>query len=160
MAEERYCPQCGYLNLAGRGACLMCYARIGQAGGGRQCPQCACEVFPTSRFCARCGEALVAGAQAPPATAAPATSTPPPGVPERQAQEVDETEEEEMFVPPSPGLLAEEGPPPLLASETGDGFSTPLPPPGTMELDDQEPAAKLASDFSGWELEAGEEKRT
>ena len=63
MAAGKFCPKCGYSNPAERGACLMCYARLDQSGGGRQCPQCSGEVADKSRFCAGCGTGLVEGVE-------------------------------------------------------------------------------------------------
>lgn len=41
----------------------MCYARLDQTGGGRQCPQCSSEVAEKSRFCSNCGTALAEGVE-------------------------------------------------------------------------------------------------
>ena len=64
MPGGKFCPKCGYSNPAERGACLMCYARLDQTGGGRQCPHCNGEVSEKARFCATCGTALEEGLEA------------------------------------------------------------------------------------------------
>ncbi|NLO74696.1 MAG: zinc ribbon domain-containing protein [candidate division WS1 bacterium] len=66
MPGGKFCPKCGYSNPAERGACLMCYARLDQTGGGRQCPQCSAEVSEKSRYCSNCGTSLEEGQEAVP----------------------------------------------------------------------------------------------
>ncbi len=70
MAGGKFCPKCGFGNPPERGACLMCYARLDQKGGGRQCPHCGGEVSANATFCATCGGALVEGVTAVPGTLA------------------------------------------------------------------------------------------
>ena len=73
MAGGKFCPKCGFSNPPQRGACLMCYARLDQVGGGRQCPHCNHEVAAAAHFCASCGGTITEGMIAVPAPLAMAT---------------------------------------------------------------------------------------
>lgn len=73
MAGGKFCPKCGFSNPPQRGACLMCYARLDQAGGGHQCPHCNAELPAGANFCASCGGAIAEGMIAIPAPLALAT---------------------------------------------------------------------------------------
>lgn len=241
MAGGKFCPKCGFNNPGERGACLMCYTRLDQTGGGRQCPHCSQEVRAGASFCASCGQALAEGVVAVPdmmamatllreasgdvfggggggyhdaaAESAPhfedfaavgegmdsvggldsgtvtevpaveAAAAPAAVAPASAGLEAVEEAEEDMFVPPPPGLItsevAEPGapaeefappPPPPLEEDFApppppppaeEDFAPPPPPPEMMDLSEPAtpaPAAAPAApaedfDFGDWALE-------
>ncbi|MFQ6096181.1 MAG: zinc ribbon domain-containing protein, partial [Armatimonadota bacterium] len=60
-----YCHKCGHGNSEGRGACLLCYAPLGEVGEGAVCLACNAQNPGSAVFCSACGVRI--GETGPPA---------------------------------------------------------------------------------------------
>lgn len=146
----KFCLKCGHENDSERGACLLCYAPLGQSGAGAACPQCGTDNPGEASFCQACGTALVEGVAAVPSLAVGAAL-----VVEALAEGVVGGVETELAEPDLVGGemadLAEEvvgralGPEELEPSELVQPAETEVeyvpPAPGVVELEEPEPAA-------------------
>lgn len=119
MVAGKFCSECGYESDSQRGACLMCYALLDQAGEATQCPQCGAGNPASASFCQQCGTGLVAGVGPVASIAAGAaliveaageslvTAGPEPVLAEVSAADLVAEEAETLAVEPQPAALEE-----------------------------------------------------
>lgn len=170
-----YCSNCGAENPATRGACLLCYACLGQVGGGLPCPACGHDNAKDARFCSDCGNPFAPGATRVPGLVESALAVLQGGVAAltaRHDQEeedylgglggISEEEAQETYAAPPPAPVApppveEEVAMPPSALELQEAAAPPPPAPAVVadeedELPPPPPPAAIGLEEEDFEL--------
>ncbi|NPV46747.1 MAG: zinc ribbon domain-containing protein [Armatimonadetes bacterium] len=147
-----FCSNCGAENPATRGACLLCYACLGEAGGGLPCPACGHDNSKDARFCSNCGNPFAAGATRVPGLVESALAVLHGGVAGLTARH---EEEEEDYLGGLGGISEEEAheayvaPPPAPAAPPPVEEEEVVMPPSALDLQEAAappPAAAVVAD--------------